>query len=47
MKEKAEENAYQKFGEKIQPKINDEFQTVILPKIEEEAIEELASQFCR
>ncbi len=44
MKEKAEENAYQKFGEKIQPKINDEFQTVILPKIEE-AIEELASQF--
>jgi hypothetical protein len=44
MKDKAKENAYQKFGEKIQPKINDEFTTVILPKIEI-AIEELASQF--
>jgi len=42
--EKAEANAYQKFGEKIQPKINDEFQTVILPKIEE-AIVEIANQF--
>ena len=43
-KDKAEENAYQKFGEKIQPKINNEFKTMILPKIEV-ALEEMASQF--
>ena len=43
-KDKAEENAYQKFGEKIQPKIYNEFKTMILPKIEV-ALEEMASQF--
>lgn len=44
LKDKAEENASQKFGEKIQPKINNEFKEMILPKIEV-AIEEMASQF--
>lgn len=43
-KDKAEKNACQKFGDKIQPKINNEFKTVILPKIEE-AIEGMAAQF--
>lgn len=43
-KDKAEEHAYQKFGERIQPKINSEFKTVILPKIEV-AIDNIASQF--
>lgn len=43
-KDKAEEQSYQKFGEKIQPKIDNEFKSVILPKIEA-AIEDTASQF--
>lgn len=43
-KDKAEEQVYQKFGEKIQPKIDNEFKTVILPKIEA-AIENIAAQF--
>lgn len=43
-KDKAEENAYQKFGDKIEPVISTEFKSVILPKIEE-AIEEMAAQF--
>lgn len=44
LKGKAQENAYQKFGEKIEPIIGDEFKSIILPKIEE-AIEEMASEF--
>lgn len=42
--DKAEENAYVKFGEKINPKIGDEFKIVILPKIEE-TINTIANQF--
>ncbi|MDM5212107.1 YpjP family protein [Peribacillus sp. NJ4] len=41
---KAEENAFMKFGDKINPKIGDEFKMVILPKMEE-AITEMAAQF--
>ncbi|MFE5430941.1 YpjP family protein [Peribacillus simplex] len=41
---KAEENAFMKFGEKINPKIGDEFKMAILPKMEE-AITEMAAQF--
>lgn len=41
---KAEENAFVKFGEKINPKIGDEFKMAILPKMEE-AITEMAAQF--
>ncbi|MFJ7939012.1 YpjP family protein [Peribacillus sp. NPDC096622] len=41
---KAEENAFMKFGEKINPKIGDEFKMAILPKMEE-AIAEMAAQF--
>lgn len=33
--EKAEEISYDKFGERIKPRIEDEFNSVILPKIEE------------
>ncbi|WP_285766066.1 YpjP family protein [Peribacillus sp. SI8-4] len=42
--DKAEESAYMKFGEKINPKIGDEFKLAILPKIEE-ALTEMAAQF--
>ncbi|AOH55348.1 hypothetical protein ABE28_013395 [Peribacillus muralis] len=42
--DKAEESAYMKFGEKINPKIGDEFKQVILPKMEE-ALTEMASQY--
>ena len=45
-KDKAEENAYQKFGDKIEPVISTEFKSVILPKIEE-AIEEMACTVSR
>ncbi|ASS96607.1 YpjP family protein [Peribacillus simplex] len=41
---KAEENAFMKFGDKINPKIGDEFKMAILPKMEE-AITEMAAQF--
>lgn len=41
---KAEENAYMKFGEKIKPKIELEFKSAILPKIEN-AIQEMAEQY--
>ncbi|SIQ45309.1 YpjP family protein [Peribacillus simplex] len=41
---KAEENAFMKFGEKINPKIGDEFKMAILPKMEE-AITEMAAQY--
>ncbi|WP_409301241.1 YpjP family protein [Peribacillus sp. SCS-155] len=44
MKMKAEENSYRKFGEKIKPKIEDEFRNVILPKMEE-AIENIAAEY--
>ncbi|MGE7603789.1 YpjP family protein [Peribacillus sp. NPDC097675] len=44
MLDKAEENAYVKFGDKINPKIGDEFKDVILPKIEE-TINNIANQF--
>jgi len=44
MVEKAEENAYVKFGDKIKPVIQDEFKTIILPNIEK-AITETAQQF--
>ena len=33
--EKAEEISYEKFGEKIKPRIEEEFTSIILPKIEE------------
>lgn len=42
--DKAEENAYLKFGQKINPKIGDEFKEVILPKMEE-TINDIANQF--
>ncbi|MFD4818157.1 YpjP family protein [Peribacillus butanolivorans] len=42
--DKAEENAFMKFGEKINPKIGDEFKIAILPKMED-AITEITSQF--
>ncbi|MBO0998732.1 YpjP family protein [Bacillus sp. SD075] len=42
--DKAEENAFLKFGDKIHPKIGDEFKIAILPKMEE-AITEMAAQF--
>ncbi|WP_057912722.1 YpjP family protein [Peribacillus muralis] len=42
--DKAEENAFMKFGEKINPKIGDEFKLAILPKMEE-AIVEMAEHF--
>lgn len=42
--DKAEESAYMKFGEKINPKIGDEFKLAILPKMQE-ALTEMASQF--
>ena len=35
MYEKAEQNSYIKFGDRIGPRIEEEFATVILPKIEE------------
>ncbi|MCM3673153.1 YpjP family protein [Peribacillus simplex] len=41
---KAEENAFMKFGDKINPKIGDEFKMAILPKMEE-VITEMAAQF--
>ncbi|XXM74256.1 YpjP family protein [Lysinibacillus sphaericus] len=44
MMEKAEENSYLKFGAKIKPSIEDEFRSVILPKMES-AIELTASQY--
>ncbi len=40
----AEKNSYVKFGTKIKPVIEEEFKTVILPKIEK-AIDETAIQF--
>ncbi|TMU86837.1 hypothetical protein FGG79_01440 [Bacillus sp. BHET2] len=40
----AEKNAYEKFGTKIKPIIEDEFKSLILPKIEK-AIEDTAVQF--
>lgn len=40
----AEKNAYEKFGAKIKPVIEDEFKSLILPNIEQ-AIAETASQF--
>lgn len=43
-KDKAEENAYQKFGERISPKIGEQFHSVIFPKIVE-AIDEVTAQF--
>ncbi|MGE7759805.1 YpjP family protein [Peribacillus sp. NPDC097895] len=42
--DKAEENAFMKFGDKIKPKIGDEFKMAIFPKVEE-AITEMATQF--
>ncbi|MGE7764920.1 YpjP family protein [Peribacillus sp. NPDC096540] len=42
--DKAEENAFMKFGEKINPKIGDEFKMAILPKMED-AITEITAQF--
>lgn len=42
--DKAEKNAYEKFGTKIEPKIGLEFKTEILPKIEE-TILTMATQF--
>ncbi|CAH0274529.1 hypothetical protein SRABI96_03790 [Peribacillus sp. Bi96] len=42
--DKAEENAFMKFGDKIKPKIGDEFKMAIFPKVEE-AITEMAAQF--
>ncbi|MFD6442825.1 YpjP family protein, partial [Peribacillus sp. NPDC060186] len=42
--DKAEENAIMKFGEKINPKIGDEFKMAILPKMED-AITEITAQF--
>ena len=33
--EKAEESSYSKFGERIKPRIEEEFNTIILPKMEE------------
>ncbi|MGE7780001.1 YpjP family protein [Peribacillus sp. NPDC097264] len=42
--DKAEESAYVKFGEKINPKIGDEFKMIILPKIEE-TVNDMANQF--
>jgi YpjP-like protein len=44
MMEQAEQNAYMKFGTKIKPAIEDEFRSVILPKMEH-AIERTASQY--
>ncbi|MCP3738872.1 YpjP family protein [Rossellomorea sp. BNER] len=44
MMEEAEKQSYLKFGDKIKPVIEDEFKTIILPKMEE-AISTLASQF--
>ncbi|MBA9027718.1 YpjP family protein [Peribacillus huizhouensis] len=41
---KAEEHAFTKFGEKIGPKIEDEFKFAVLPKIEE-AITQMAVNF--
>ncbi|MGG4168398.1 YpjP family protein [Rossellomorea vietnamensis] len=40
----AEKNAYEKFGTKIKPVIEDEFKSLILPKIEK-AIAETAAEF--
>ncbi|MBN8190662.1 YpjP family protein [Bacillus sp. NTK074B] len=40
----AEKNAYEKFGTKIKPFIEDEFRSLILPNIER-AIEDTAAQF--
>lgn len=40
----AEKNAYEKFGTKIKPVIEDEFRSLILPNIER-AIEDTAAQF--
>jgi YpjP-like protein len=42
--EQAEQNAYMKFGTKIKPAIEDEFRTVILPKLEY-AIEQTSLQY--
>jgi hypothetical protein len=42
--EQAEQNAYMKFGTKIKPAIEDEFRTVILPKMEY-AIEQTSLQY--
>jgi hypothetical protein len=44
MMEQAEQNAYMKFGTKIKPAIEDEFRSVILPKMEH-AIERTAQQY--
>ncbi|MBM7584258.1 ribosomal silencing factor RsfS [Bacillus pakistanensis] len=44
MMEEAEKQSYIKFGDKIKPVIEDEFKTVILPKMEE-AISSMASQY--
>jgi YpjP-like protein len=44
MMEQAEQNAYMKFGAKIKPAIEDEFRSVILPKMEH-AIEQTAQQY--
>ncbi|WP_175991283.1 YpjP family protein [Bacillus sp. Marseille-Q1617] len=44
MKEQAEKNSYVKFGTKIKPAIEDEFRSVILPKMEH-AIEQTALQY--
>jgi hypothetical protein len=44
MMEQAEQNAYMKFGTKIKPAIEDEFRSVILPKMEQ-AIERTAQQY--
>jgi hypothetical protein len=41
---KAEKNSYMKFGDKIGPKIEDEFKDAILPKMEE-AIKHISLQF--
>ncbi|WP_110927748.1 YpjP family protein [Bacillus massiliglaciei] len=43
LKGKAEENSFRKFGEKISPKIGNEFRLAILPNIER-TIEEMADQ---
>lgn len=43
LKEQAKKQAYQKFGAKIKPVIEDEFQEIILPKIEK-TLDDLAGE---